>query len=164
MSHVLQEALRFLGITRASAFVRAPEGNGCAERFLQILKEPLLWPTTLEPVEELRWALHECQRLDNETWLLGRHGYKTPAQVRYEQRCLLAHAALILGPKVSKKLLTDTRPTLRWVFQLLEGIHRVRVSVHGQMHDLIEGRNKVQINILRLFGQDVCHIYQISLG
>jgi transposase len=56
------------------------------------------------------------------------------------------------------------RPTLRWVFQLLEGIHRVRVSVHGQIHDLIEGLNKVQINILRLFGQDVCQMYQISLG
>ena len=56
------------------------------------------------------------------------------------------------------------RPTLRWVFQLLEGIHRVRVSVQGQMHDLIEGLNKVQIKILRLFGQDVCQIYQISSG
>jgi transposase len=56
------------------------------------------------------------------------------------------------------------RPTLRWVFQLLEGIHRVRVSVHGQIHDLLEGLNKVQINILRLFGQDVCQMYQISLG
>jgi transposase len=56
------------------------------------------------------------------------------------------------------------RPTLRWVFQLREGMHRVRGSVHGQIHDLIEGLNKVQSNILRLFGQDVCQIYQISLG
>jgi len=56
------------------------------------------------------------------------------------------------------------RPTLRWVFQLLEGIHRVRVRVQGQIHDLIEGLNKVQITILRLFGQDVCQIYQISSG
>ena len=56
------------------------------------------------------------------------------------------------------------RPTLRWVFQLLEGIHRVRVSIQGQLHDLIEGLNQVQINILRLFGQDVCQIYQISFG
>ena len=54
------------------------------------------------------------------------------------------------------------RPTLRWVFQLLEGIHRVRVSVQGQMHDLIEGLNEVQIKILRLFGQEVGQIYQIS--
>lgn len=35
------------------------------------------------------------------------------------------------------------RPTLRWVFQLLEGIHRVRVIVQGKVHDLIEGLNEV---------------------
>jgi transposase len=56
------------------------------------------------------------------------------------------------------------RPTLRWVFQLLEGIHRVRVVVQDQVHDLIEGLNEVQIKILRLFGQEVCQIYQISSG
>jgi len=52
-------------------------------------------------------------------------------------------------------------PTLRWVFQLLEGMHRVRVTVHGQVHDLIEGLNDVQFNVLRLFGQEVCCLYQI---
>jgi transposase len=56
------------------------------------------------------------------------------------------------------------RPTLRWVFQLLEGIHRVQVIVQGQVHDLIEGLNEVQINILRLFGDEVCRLYQISPG
>jgi transposase len=55
-------------------------------------------------------------------------------------------------------------PTLRWVFQLLEGIHRVRVTVQGKLHDLIEGLNEVQINILRLFGAEVCRLYQISPG
>jgi hypothetical protein len=44
-------------------------------------------------VEELRLALHEFQRQYNETWLIGRHGYKTPAQVRHAQRCALADAA-----------------------------------------------------------------------
>jgi transposase len=53
-------------------------------------------------------------------------------------------------------------PTLRWIFQLLEGIHRVQVTVQGQVHDLIEGLNDVQIKILRLFGNEVCHLYQIS--
>jgi transposase len=57
-----------------------------------------------------------------------------------------------------------TRPTLRWVFQLLEGIHRVRVMVQGQVHDLIEGLNDIQITILRLFGDEVCRLYQISPG
>ena len=56
------------------------------------------------------------------------------------------------------------RPTLRWVFQLLEGINRVRLIVQDQVHDLIEGLNEVQIKILRLFGQEVCQIYQISSG
>ena len=56
------------------------------------------------------------------------------------------------------------RPTLRWVFQLLEGIHRVRVTGQGQVHDLIEGLNDVQITILRLFGDEVCQLYQISPG
>jgi transposase len=56
------------------------------------------------------------------------------------------------------------RPTLRWVFQLLEGIHRVRVMVQGHVHDLIEGLNEVQIKILRLFGEGVCRLYQISPG
>jgi transposase len=57
-----------------------------------------------------------------------------------------------------------TSPTLRWVFQLLEGIHRVRVPVQGQVHDLIEGLNDVQINVLRLLGAEVCRLYQISPG
>jgi transposase InsO family protein len=92
-SHVLQEELRFLGITSSPAFVREPEGNGCAERFIRTLTEHLLGLTTCETVEALRVALHEFQRLYNETWLIGRHGYKTPAQVRQEQRCPLAHAA-----------------------------------------------------------------------
>ena len=57
-----------------------------------------------------------------------------------------------------------TSPTLRWVFQLLEGIHRVQVTVQGQVHDLIEGLNDVQINVLRLFGTEVCRLYHISTG
>lgn len=56
------------------------------------------------------------------------------------------------------------RPTLRWVFQLLEGMHRVRVTVPSEVHDLIEGLHEVQIKILRLFGQEVCRLYQISPG
>jgi putative transposase len=93
MSHVFQEALTFLGIASSPAFVREPEGNGCAERFIRTLKETLLWLKTFDTVEELRLALHAFQRQYNETWLIGRHGYKAPAQVRQEQRCALADAA-----------------------------------------------------------------------
>jgi putative transposase len=93
MSHVFQEELAFVGIASSPAFVREPEGNGCAERFIRTLKENLLWLQTFDTVEALRLALHEFQRQYNETWLIGRHGYKTPAQVSHEQRCILAEAA-----------------------------------------------------------------------
>ena len=93
MSRVFQEELTFLGIISSPAFVREPEGNGCAERFIRTLKENLLWLTTFETVEDLCLALHEFQRQYNETWLIGRHGYKAPAQVRHEQQCALANAA-----------------------------------------------------------------------
>jgi transposase len=55
-------------------------------------------------------------------------------------------------------------PTLRWIFQLLEGIHRVRVTGQSQVHDRIEALNDVQIKVLRLLGEQVCHLYQISPG
>jgi putative transposase len=93
MSHVFQEELTFLGITSSPAFVREPEGNGCAERFIRTLKEHLLWLKLFDTVEELRLALHEFQQQYNATWLIGRHGYKAPAQVRQEQRCAWADAA-----------------------------------------------------------------------
>ena len=57
-----------------------------------------------------------------------------------------------------------TAPTLRWVFQLLEGIHRVRVTAQGRVHELIEGLNDVQLKVLRRFGEQVCCLYQISPG
>ena len=56
------------------------------------------------------------------------------------------------------------RPTLRWVFQVLEGIERVRLMVDGQVWDLITGLNEVKIKILRLFGAQVCHVYQLPSG
>src|SRR4029434_10035706 len=93
IAHVFQEELRFLGITSSPAFVREPEGNGCAERFIRTLKGNLLWLTTFETVEDLCLALHEFQRQYNATWLIGRHGYKAPAQVRQAQRGALADAA-----------------------------------------------------------------------
>ena len=56
------------------------------------------------------------------------------------------------------------RPTLRWVFQVLEGIERVRLMVEGQVRDLITGLHEVKIKILRLFGEQVCHVYQLPSG
>ena len=50
-----------------------------------ILKENLLWVRTFDTIEELRAALVEFATRDNETWLVARHGYRTPTQVRADQ-------------------------------------------------------------------------------
>jgi transposase InsO family protein len=85
MSDAFQGELRFLGIASSPAFVRAPEGNGCAERFIRTLKENLLWVRRFETVEELRLALLEFRETYNNTWLIERHGFITPAAVRQNQ-------------------------------------------------------------------------------
>ncbi len=38
------------------------------------------------------------------------------------------------------------------------------MTVQGQLQDFIVGLNDVQIKILRLFGEAVCRLYQISHG
>jgi transposase InsO family protein len=85
--------IEWLGVQSSPAFVRAPEGNGCAERFIRTLKENLLWVRTFDTIEELRQALLDFKRRYNEQWLIERHGFRTPAQVRAAQLAPVAMAA-----------------------------------------------------------------------
>jgi transposase InsO family protein len=90
MSDHFQKELVFLSIDSSPAFVRSPEGNGCAERFIRTLKENLLWVQTFETVEELRQALLAFRETYNTTWLIERHGFLSPAE--YRRRHLQPHA------------------------------------------------------------------------
>jgi putative transposase len=90
MSDHFQKELAFLGIDSSPAFVRSPEGNGCAERFIRTLKENLLWVQTFDTVEELRQALLDFRETYNTTWLIERHGFLSPAE--YRRRQLQPHA------------------------------------------------------------------------
>lgn len=82
MSDLFQTELRFLGISSSPAFVREPEGNGCAERFIRTLKEQVLWVQRFATVEALRQALLAFRERYNREWLLARHGHRSPAAVR----------------------------------------------------------------------------------
>ena len=82
LSHDFQAEIAFLGIESSPSFVREPEGNGCAERFIRTLKENLLWVQSFSTIEELRLALLEFKHLYNEQWIMERHGYLTPSQAR----------------------------------------------------------------------------------
>src|SRR3712207_6189749 len=93
MADDFQRELRFLGIESSPAFVRAPEGNGCAERFIRTLKENLLWARTFDTVEDLRQALLGFRETYNATWLIERHGFRPPSAVRQDQLSSAALAA-----------------------------------------------------------------------
>jgi transposase InsO family protein len=82
MSDDFWQELAFLGMTRSPSFVREPEGNGVAERFIRTPKENLLWVRHFATATELAEVLREFRRRYNEQWLIERHGYRTPAQVR----------------------------------------------------------------------------------
>ena len=90
VSHAFQDELRTVGIASSPSFVRQPEGNGCVERFIRTLKEQLLWLRRFSTVAELEASLREFRERFNHHWIIGRIGYRTPAQHR---RILLGEAA-----------------------------------------------------------------------
>jgi len=90
VSRAYQAELKFLGMASSPAFVRAPEGNGCIERFWRTLKEQLLWIRTFANLDDLNRALQEFRNHYNQHWLIQRHGHRPPSQVRQD---LLGHGA-----------------------------------------------------------------------
>ena len=84
ISRAFQAELRFLGMDSSPSFVRAPEGNGCIERFWRTLKEQLLWLHTFANIEDLNQALQEFRDLYNHQWLIERHNHRPPALVRQD--------------------------------------------------------------------------------
>ena len=86
ISEEFQSEIAFFGIESSRSFVRQPQGNGVAERFIRTLKEQLMHGRVFAILQELRKELDRFAKLYNERWLLQKHGHKTPNQVRAEQR------------------------------------------------------------------------------
>ena len=82
VSRAFQEEIRFLGIESSPSFVRAPQGNGCAERFIRTLKEQLLWTRWFEDVEELNEALRAWSCVYNASWMVERFDHRPPDAIR----------------------------------------------------------------------------------
>ena len=77
-----RQEIDFFGIESSPSFVREPEGNGVAERFIRTLKENFLWVRSFKTIEELRLALLEFKRTYNEQWMLEKYDSRSPTQVR----------------------------------------------------------------------------------
>lgn len=56
------------------------------------------------------------------------------------------------------------KPTLRWIFQLLDGINIVEVKMNEQLNLSVEGITPLRRKILMFFSKNVQQIYQISLA
>jgi transposase InsO family protein len=82
VSDQFQKELKFAGVSSSPAYVREPETNGCAERFVKTLKEQLLWVRRFDTVKSLNQALQGFLRAYNNSWIVQRHGYLTPSQAR----------------------------------------------------------------------------------
>ena len=83
-AHQFQGELAWLGIRSTPSYVGEPECNGVAERFMRTLKEECLYLHDFQSLEEARQVIGAFIERYNRGWLLERHGYKTPAQVREE--------------------------------------------------------------------------------
>jgi putative transposase len=92
ISNHFQKEIGFLGIESSPAFVRAPEGNGCAERSIRTLKGSR--KTCCGYVTSRR--SRNCVRFRevyNTTWPIERHGLISPAALRQKQLQPVARAA-----------------------------------------------------------------------
>ena len=157
-SHQHQKACFVVGSHRAVSplsdreVMAAYTGQAQAEGGLRLLKEPRLCVSSVCVKKPCR--MH------------GRLLVMTFARLvdAVTQRRVRHHLAR-QGETVPNQLNHPTaRPTWRGVCQRLEGIHRVRLTVPGQVHDLSEGLTEVQIKRLRWCGDEVCRLYQISSG
>ncbi len=77
-----QAEIDHLGIARSPAYHYEPETNGCVEKFIQTLKEQVLWIERFATHEELRARVRAFARTYNREWLLERHGFLTPLEAR----------------------------------------------------------------------------------
>ena len=73
-------SLAWLGITDSPAFLGEPETNGCAERWIRTLKDQCLWVQLHDTIDELRQAVAGFVERYNSSWLIQRHGHRTPKE------------------------------------------------------------------------------------
>jgi transposase InsO family protein len=81
-AHQFLGELRWLGIRPSPSYVGEPECNGVMERWIRTLKEECLYLHDFATLDEARQVIGEFVERYNQAWLLERHGYRTPAEVR----------------------------------------------------------------------------------
>ena len=121
-----------------------------AERGFRFLKDPWFMVDSIfvklpRRIEAPMMAMTRCLLI----YKLGQH--------RLRETLKETHETL---PNQLKKPVQN--PTMRWIFQLMEGISIVRMIVDqskGLMKEMITNFSALRQKIVRLFGQTACRIY-----
>jgi transposase len=53
-------------------------------------------------------------------------------------------------------------PTMRWIFQLMDGLHFVTLNINGVTQKIIQGWTQIKQKIIRLMGKTVMQIYDLG--
>lgn len=123
--------------------------QGCVERGFRFLKDPLFFVSSLFVKKPSRIsALLMVMVLSLLVYGIAER----------RMRARLAENQETIPNQINKPTKT---PTLRWVFQLLSGIHRIKIIVDKKISYIFEGINDLKRRIILLFGEAVARIYQI---
>jgi putative transposase len=83
-AHQFNAELKWLGIRNSPAYVGEPECNGLIERFMRTVKEECIYVHRFRTLEDARFMIGRFIQQYNSEWLLERHGYLTPVEVRQQ--------------------------------------------------------------------------------
>ena len=125
--------------------------NNTVERGFRFLKDPLMFTSSLFVKKPER--------------IMGLLMVMTLALLVYSIAQRRLHKVLkevqeTLPNQIRKE---TAKPTLRWVFQLLEGIELVKMSVKNTLHVVVSGLTPLRRRILDYFGSSVRKIYGLDL-
>jgi transposase len=124
--------------------------NNTVEKGFRFLKDPLMFTSSL--------FVKKAERI------MGLLMIMTLALLVYAIAQRRFHKALKeLQEFIPNQIRKETsKPTLRWVFQLLEGIELVKMCIEKTTHIVISGLTDLKKRILGYFGSSVMKIYGLD--
>jgi len=82
LSDHFQNQIKAWGIAPSFAFLREPETNGVAERFIRTLKEQAIYGRIFQNLDEVREAVAEFVERYNHLWRVEKNGLRSPREMR----------------------------------------------------------------------------------
>ncbi len=137
-------------LTDAEVITAYKNQNNSVEKGFRFLKDPILFTSSLFVKKPSR--------------IMGLLMVMTLALLVYA----IAQRRLRKALKKARETLPNqigqetNKPTLRWIFQILGGIEKVRMKVEGVVHEVMTGITQIKKRILSYFGATVQKIYDIE--